>query len=105
MSNYTPIFDRAGLQVSWMLNNSSVHDLGGEHAGSIKRDGRFFANGEHLGRFADNTFYDLNDLVVAFSDPTLAQSEPPAHQNCLSPGLAKAVINWSDHSWADFWNR
>ena len=105
MSNYTPIFDRAGLQVSWMLNNSSVHDLGGEHAGSIKRDGRFFANGEHLGRFADNTFYDLNDLVVAFSDPTLAQSEPPTHQNCLSPGLAKAVSKWSDHSWADFWNR
>ena len=106
MSTFTPIFDRTGLQVSWMLNRALVHDLQGKYAGSIQSDGSIYADGlygEYLGCFSDYKFFDPQGFVVAFLDPTLAQNEQPTHQNCVSPVLANAITNWSNRSWSDFW--
>ena len=102
MSTYTPIFDRTSLQVAWLLNEVLVQDLAGEKGGSIKRDGSFFVDGEHVGSFSDGKFFDLNGLVVEFSDPTLAQDEQPTQQNCVSPVLANPITSWSNRSWSGF---
>ena len=85
-----------------MVNNNVVQDVHDDHVGSIKADGRFYVNGEHLGCFTEDRFLDSQGLIVAFVDRTLSQDEPPTHQTSVSPLLANAIKNWSNHSWSDY---
>ena len=103
MSLYSPIFDRRGVLVAWLLDNNFVISLEGKSMASVHSDGAVLSTdlAVHLGGFENDLFRDVDSMPVAFVDRSLQRSQPDSPE-MFSPALARLIPMWSPISWIDF---
>ena len=101
MSLFTPIFERRGVLVAWLLDNAFVLNLDGNSIASVQPDGGVVSTdlAVHFGGFTGGFFRDVDGLPVAFVDRSLEKDSPPDESSMLSPAVACRVKEWSRSSW------
>ena len=109
MSLFTPIFDRRGVLVAWLLDNAFAMDLDAKSLASVHPDGSVYSQepatspviSNYVGSFVDGYFRDMDGFPVAFVDRTL-ESDSPKKDGMFSPLMAQQVANWSPMTWEEF---
>lgn len=111
MSLFTPIFDRRGVLIAWLLDNAFAMGLNAKSLASVHPDGSVYSqepanapvHSNYVGAFVDGYFRDTDGLPVAFVDRTL-ESDSPKKDGMFSHLIAQQVTNWSPMTWQEFLN-
>ena len=109
MSLFTPIFDRRGVLIAWLLDNAFAMGLNAKSLASVHPDESVYSQepanspvlSNYVGTFVDGYFRDMHGLPVAFVDRTL-ESDSPKQDGMFSPLMAQKVTNWSPMTWQEF---
>jgi hypothetical protein len=110
------IYNALGQHVAW-LNDYLLFDNDHASVGHIQSGRLFASNGDHLGKFFDNYFWELDGSAVAyvagaFNGPPLLIEYPAVIDRLTHSGLPHlpklpafpfARLNqWSENDWSQF---